>query len=232
MPAGDTSTSGAPMGCFRVCCTSNSGAHPTKRKHEASELAQCSQLIDDARMPAPPNSPPPAQRFSIQGPMSRRAQHRAHRVSQLLGSSPTKDTLTSPACLSCASGALTPSMNQIDEDAAMHQHPGSLRTALVPADLMNRFIADAHMSVVGEEDGCRTPTPPRRRNKDCLDEWDDSATTGFRPPELCYAPARKKDVARMKTCPPTNRCPTALQTASFLRMQAALSAEGTGHLGS
>ena len=46
---------------------------------------------------------------------------------------------------------------------------------------------------------CRTPSPPRRRNEDYSDSasWDDSATTGFQPPELCYAPARRKNVARM-----------------------------------
>ena len=219
------------MGCSRVCCTSNSGAHSTKRKRGESEDMQCSQLTDNTRMPAPPDSPPQTQRFSIEGPMSRRAQQRAHRVSQLLGSSPMKDTLTSPGCLSCASGASTPTINPIDVDAAMQQRTESLRTALVSADLMKRFIVDAQMSVVGEKDGCRTPSPPRRRNKDCLDSgrWDDSATTGFQPPELCFAPARKKNVARTRT--EANRHPTALQTASFLRMQAALSVEGMAHDG-
>merc|ERR1711937_281609 len=88
-------------------------------------------------MPAPPDSPPQAQRFSVHAPMSRKAQHRARRVSQLLGSSPMKDMLTSPGCLSCASGASTPTIpNRMDEDAAMQQHAESLRTALVSADLM------------------------------------------------------------------------------------------------
>ena len=236
VPDSDLCTPESPMGCFRVCSTTNSDVHPTKRKHEDSEgiqCTQCSQLTDNARMPAPPDSPPQAQRFPIHGPMSRKAQHRARRISQLLGSSPIKDMLTSPGCLSCASGASTPTINQSDEDAAMQRHAESFGTALVSADLMKRFIADAHMSA-GEEDGCRTPSPPRRRNKGCSDSdgWEDSATTGFQPPELCYAPARKKNMARMRTDPPANRHPTALQTQSLLRMQAVLSAEAeeTGHL--
>jgi hypothetical protein len=201
-----------------------------KRKHGdelPSECSSTSSTSDTERMPAPIDSPPQAQRFSFKGANPHNSMLRHHRIKQLMGGSPLKESLASPGGMSCASGALTPLVNEADDIAALQQHAQNLKLALNSADLTRR--GPSHMATAlddEDDDGYRTPSPSARAmNSDILGRWEDSYTTGFQPPELCWAPERKRTATRFRTHPVNINPANTIRSASLVQLQAYLSGQ-------